>query len=332
MNRALRSLVFAAVLASLFAFAACPGPEPEGGADAQVAGGDASDPSGLDAGPLSGEDAASMLRSDVGLAGPDATTEGPDAGDSAGEDAAVAGEDAALPGEDAATAGPDAGGLPGSPAEAFVASEDDALASYLINASPAAWNIFSGASVPLGRHFDVDHVSYHTALRFPAVSVPQGATITSAKVSFYPTNSVDSSNNLWLNVYAEKAEDSAPFDPTNYDTDRPDQRLKTTAYIDHWLVRCNSSCTDLSEYDCPQRELDCWDPAVPFTCPKDLKAMVQEVVDQPGWVAGNAMTIFLVNSATDEDGVKYQNSRHIVGYDTALGTQYAPKLVVEFTP
>jgi hypothetical protein len=77
---------------------------------------------------------------------------------------------------------------------------------------------------------------------------------------------VDSSNNLWINVYAERSEDSPAFDPTNYDWGRPDQRARTTAFVDHWLVRCNDGCTDLTEYDCPQRKLDCWDPAVAFTC------------------------------------------------------------------
>lgn len=313
-----RRLDFLAFLAAV-ALAACPGPEPTGGPDAQALRPDAEEQ----------VDAAQQPPPDAGpLPSIDAAT--PDGSVSAPSDASSAGADASSAGADASSAGADAGAS-GSPAEARVGSEDDALSSYLINASPAAWNIFSGASVPLGRHFDADHVSYHTALRFPSVSVPQGATVTSARLTFYPTNEVDSSNNLYLNVYAEKVADSAPFDPSNYDTGRPDQRLKTTANIDHWVVRCNDSCTDLTEYDCPQRKLDCWDRTVAFTCPKDLKALVQEVVSQPGWAAGNALTIFLINSATDQDGAKYQSSRSIVGYDTTLGVDHAPKLVVEFT-
>lgn len=144
--------------------------------------------------------------------------------------------------------------------------------------------------------------------------------------------SIDASNNLWINVYAEKAGASAPFDPTNYDAGRPDQRAKTTAFIDHWLVRCNDGCTDLGEYDCPQRKLDCWDKGTAFTCPKNLKDLVQEVVSLPDWAEGNALTIFFVNAATDADGPKYQSARAITGFDAARGPAFAPKLVVAWTP
>lgn len=211
-----------------------------------------------------------------------------------------------------------------------VTSGDDALASYLMSGS--GWNIFSGETVPVGRHFDVDHVSYHTAFRFVGVAVPKGATIESARLRFYPTNEVDSSKSLWLNVYAERAGNSAPFDPTNYLTGRPDQRLRTTTFIDHWLVRCNGTCTDLTEWDCPQRKLDCWNRDVLFEVPKELAAIVQEVIDLPGWEPGHAITILLINAATDADGASYQGSRSITGFDPARGPQFAPQLAIAFTP
>jgi hypothetical protein len=209
-----------------------------------------------------------------------------------------------------------------------IASGDDALASYLMNASPPAWNIFSGATVPVGRHFDTAHVSYHTAFRFTGVTVPKGATVVSARLRFYPTNEVDSSHSLWLNVYAERSGDSAAFDPGNYVSGRPDQRARTTAFIDHWLVRCNASCTDLTEYDCPQRKLDCWNRDVVYEVPKDLSAMVQEVVDQPGWEPGHAITLLIVNAATDSDGPNYQSSRSITGFDPGRGAEFAPELAI----
>jgi hypothetical protein len=183
----------------------------------------------------------------------------------------------------------------------------------------------------LGRHFDTDHVSYSTALRFENVAIPKGATVASARLRFYPTNEVDSSNALWLNVYAERAENSAPFDPSNYVSGRPDQRARTTAFIDHWLVRCNDSCTDLTEYDCPQRKRDCWNRDVLFEVPKDLAAMVKEVIDQPGWDSGHALTILIVNSAKDSDGPKYESSRSITGFGPSRGAAYAPQLEITLT-
>jgi hypothetical protein len=220
----------------------------------------------------------------------------------------------------------------GTHVEIQLGAPADAITSYLMNLSPTAWNLLYGAEVPIGRDWDTDHVSYNTALRFEGVRIPAGATITSAKLSFYPTNEVDSAHNLWINVYAEKSADSAPFNPSNYDSGRPDQRARTAAFIDHWLVRCNASCTDMTEYDCPQRQLDCWDRNVAFTVPKDLKAMVQEVVAQPGWAQGNALTLLLVNSATEEDGANYEDSRSITGYDPERGVELAPKLVVDYQP
>jgi len=209
-----------------------------------------------------------------------------------------------------------------------VGSKNDALASYLMNLSPPAWNIFYGETVPVGRHFDSGHVSYHTAFRFVGVAIPKGAPIASARLRFFPTNEVDSSHALWLNVYAERTGNSAPFDPSNYTSGRPDQRLKTLSFIDRWLVRCNASCTDMTEYDCPQRKLDCWNRSVAFEVPKDLRSLVQEVVDQADWVSGNALTIFLINSATDADGSKYESSRSITGYDIARGAEYSPELTI----
>lgn len=270
----------------------------------------------------------------------------PEAGADGGSDAGVEVEAGVDGGSDAGAeveAGVDGGSDAGAEVEAGVdggsdagngivslrvVSGDDALASYLISASPPAWNIFSGETVPLGRHFDTDHVSYHTALRFKAVAVPKGATVASARLRFYPTNEVDSSNALWLNVYAERAADSAPFDPSDYVSGRPDQRARTTAFIDHWLVRCNDSCTDLTEYDCPQRKRDCWNRDVMFEVPKDLAATVQEVIDQPGWDSGHALTILIVNAATDSDGPKYAASRAITGFDPSRGAVYAPQLEI----
>lgn len=211
---------------------------------------------------------------------------------------------------------------------ATLASPDDAVASYLMDPSASAWNLFGGDTVPLGRHFGEGHVSYFTALRFAGLAVPAGATILSARLTVSPTNEVDSNNPLWLDVFAEKAGDSAPFDPTSTATGRPDQRPRTSAEIDHWLVRCNATCTDLTEFDCEQRQRDCWDREVRFTCPKDLAPLVQEVISGDGWASGNALTLLLINAATDEDGAKYEGFRSVTGVDPERGPAYSPTLEV----
>ncbi|MFW6369188.1 MAG: hypothetical protein ACOC0J_01245, partial [Myxococcota bacterium] len=170
--------------------------------------------------------------------------------------------------------------------------------------------------------------SYNTALRFEGVTIPPGAQIDSAVLSFHPTNEVDSSVRLLLNVYAEAAADSAPYDPTNYDEGRPDQRSRTEAFIDRWVIRCNSSCTDDTEYDCPQRQKDCWDREVRYEVPKDLAALLQEVVDTEGWQEGNAVSIFLFNAAGQGETADWTGSRNITGYDEEKGEDYVPRLEV----
>jgi len=207
---------------------------------------------------------------------------------------------------------------------------EDVVASYLISLEPAAWNLFGGDSLPLGRHFDgtMGHVGYHSALRFPGLAVPPGARILSATLSFLPTNEVDSSNILWLRIRAEKSPDSEPLSLSDYDRGRPDQRLQTAAGIDQWVIRCNPSCTDLTEYDCPQRKRDCWDRTVRFACPKDLKALVQEVVDLPGWRSGNALTLILEPNVPEDYRDRDTGARHIVGVDAGRPEEDRPLLEV----
>ena len=215
---------------------------------------------------------------------------------------------------------------------AKVTDADDAVASYLIGFS--SWNYLGGATVPVGRHFNNGNPSYHTAFRFKNVTIPQGATIISAYLSVYPTNEIDSNNRLIINIYAEKADNSVAYNPKDYTKNRPDQCLKTTAKINKWVVRCRADCSSDStspkyEYDCPQRKRDCWDRTVSYKVPKDLKALIQEVVSQPGWASGQAISLFLINAASNTDGDKYKDSRSVVGYDASKADK-APQLVVEY--
>jgi hypothetical protein len=217
---------------------------------------------------------------------------------------------------------------PPTETEVLLAGANNATASYSEGGFPESWSSTSGSSVPLGRRETEPHRSYYTGLRFDGVHVPQGARVVSARLSFHPTNEVDSSNNLWINVYSERSANSGSFSGDGASLSRPDQRPRTSAFIDHWLVRCTSSCTEDTEYDCPQRKLDCWNREQRFELPKDLAELVQEVVDLPEWAAGNALTFLLFNSANDEDGEKYKGSRSIVGFDQSVADR-APLLTIE---
>jgi len=219
----------------------------------------------------------------------------------------------------------------------------DALASYLMDPAAGAWNLFGGASVPLGRREDPlsgTGVSYHTALRFSALPLPPGAEILTATVRWWPTNEVDSNHPLLLNVWAEAADDSTPLDPTSYERGRPDQRLRSLAFVERMVVRCNRDCEGTGpddceclpvwDYACWQRVQDCWDRDRPYDFPKELATLVQETVDRPGWNAGGAITFLFVNAAGDaEEFARYRESRSITAWDEQQPAR-RPQLTVTY--
>lgn len=212
---------------------------------------------------------------------------------------------------------------------ARVVDSQDALSSYLMDPEAGAWNIFAGETVYFGRRAAAPYVSYHTALRFQGVQIPARAEVLEATLRVTPHNAVDSSNALALNVYAERVADSAPFESANYDSGRPDQRLRTAAFIDGWVVRCADPCREEIEWDCEQRVADCWDPAVVYASPKDLAPLVQEVIELEGWQAGNALTVFVVNRAGDQDTHRYNDSRALIGFDEG-SPERAPTLTIRY--
>ena len=82
--------------------------------------------------------------------------------------------------------------------------------------------------------------------------------------------------------------------------------------------------------NCEQRKKDCWNRDVRYECPKNLKDMVQEVIDIEDWAKGNAISIFIFNSATDQDINTYSSGRSIVGFDTEKGAEFSPVLKITY--
>ncbi|MEK7270257.1 MAG: hypothetical protein AAB215_04855, partial [Planctomycetota bacterium] len=109
-------------------------------------------------------------------------------------------------------------------------------------------------------------------LRFANVTIPPGATVTSAKVRMY----VVSDDNRYLSVTykAEAADSSAAFSTTAGDLS---SRAKTVASVSD----VPAAWTNETWAESP-----------------DLTALVQEVVSRPGWASGNALAIFLLENAS----------------------------------
>ncbi|MEH6824771.1 MAG: PilC/PilY family type IV pilus protein [Motiliproteus sp.] len=110
-------------------------------------------------------------------------------------------------------------------------------------------------------------------LRFNDINIPQGATVTSAKVTFTADASNSESTNLVFN--AEDADDSSPFTSSPYDlgvTNRPRTGLSVG-----WNAA--AAWTADSQFQSP---------AAP-----DLTGVIQEVVNRSGWCGGNSLSLLV---------------------------------------
>ena len=113
--------------------------------------------------------------------------------------------------------------------------------------------------------------------KFNNISVPSGSTITSAKLILYSW--VTDSIAVDLKVYAEAADDAtAPVSFAAFNA-----LTLTTANVD-WNV------TEVTGQ-------------VPIECP-NLAAVVQEVIDRPGWVKGNSIQIIVLDNGTVSDRIE----------------------------
>jgi hypothetical protein len=111
-------------------------------------------------------------------------------------------------------------------------------------------------------------------MRFTGIQVPRGATISNAYVQFQ-TDEV-TTGATGLTVRAEAADDAAPFTTTNFDLS---SRPRTSA------------STGWTPAPWPQVGARGVDQRTP-----DLRAVVQEVVNRPGWTPGSALVLVVTGS------------------------------------
>lgn len=144
-------------------------------------------------------------------------------------------------------------------------------------------------------------VSQLTGLRFAAVGIPKDSTITSAKLTFVAVT--DQAATTSLTIRGEKAtnapEYTSGFDPIS-------ARPKTTAVVS-WAPGAWTNGTSYSTVD--------------------FKAVVQELVNQPGWTTGSAAAFVVTGTglrkAASYDGGSANAAKLTVTYDvppTGLST------------
>ncbi len=103
-------------------------------------------------------------------------------------------------------------------------------------------------------------------LRFQNVAVPQGLVLDSAIMTLWAHE--DEADEARVTVYAEAIDNSPAFADDEALTDR----TWTSASVS-WIIN------------------DAWVIWMPYTSP-DLAPVIQEVINRPGWVSGNALTLF----------------------------------------
>ncbi len=111
-------------------------------------------------------------------------------------------------------------------------------------------------------------------LRFPDLTIPQGATISAAWIQF--TTDEKSTGPVSLTIDAAAADNTKPFKTTKYSiSGLPRTSAKVNWSPPGWTV--------VGEAGLAQRT-------------PDLSAVVEEVVSRPGWAAGNAITFVVSGS------------------------------------
>lgn len=155
---------------------------------------------------------------------------------------------------------------------------------------------------------DLDINEYTVGLLYDNVTIPQGATITSAYVKFRSEDNSPSSS-ASVKIYAEDVDDASTF---SYSDDDITDRTKTTAFktwsIERWYTNSYYNSDDFS-------------------------SVIQEVVDRSNWESGNKLNIILVpNSGSDRDARSRDDNSYsapeiFITYTT--GSANANKFIVE---
>jgi hypothetical protein len=149
------------------------------------------------------------------------------------------------------------------------------ISSGLNDAQQASWGTVNRTNADLELGTGTFNLPVTTGLRFTGVQIPQGAQIVDANVQFRADETGTRSTNL--TVRAERADNSAAFTTSsNNISNRP----RTSASV-------------------------AWAPpswptvgaAGPAQLTPNLASVVQEVVNRPGWVSGNALTVIITGSS-----------------------------------
>lgn len=151
------------------------------------------------------------------------------------------------------------------------------------------------------------NAQYHGGLRFNWLQVPQGAIINHASIEV--TAAEDVYKDMSLTIYAEAVDNSASFASQPLVPNRP----RTTASV-IWRLSSSQPWLVNRKYTSPE-----------------LRDVIQEVVNRPGWRERNALTLLLIaNSQADPNPRKIWAREHDTSPDPAQWKRVW--LTVDYTP
>jgi len=143
-----------------------------------------------------------------------------------------------------------------------------------------------GNALEYARLGNVGGTSYTGWICFRSVNIPQGSTINSAVVKLTSwTNRSNGAVNLLLSAH-----DVDDGEPVYSDADFSTKYAQKTAAGVAW------------------NNVGAWSYGVQYSSP-DITSVIQEIVNRPGWVAGNDILIFIANNGSSTSA--YRQARMI---------------------
>ncbi|MHC4174273.1 MAG: hypothetical protein ACYTBX_19500, partial [Planctomycetota bacterium] len=116
-------------------------------------------------------------------------------------------------------------------------------------------------------------------LRYTDIAIPKGATIIAASVQFQVDEDKDGTLPVNLVIEGELAADAAAFADVAYSvTSRPRTTALVPWSVPNWLVVGDRG---------------------PDQATSDISAVIQEIVNQDGWVSGNALVLIISDDAAN---------------------------------
>lgn len=153
-----------------------------------------------------------------------------------------------------------------------IADEADDAEEGITGNTPGDMDV-SSSDIEFGEHEGSTRGVQYTAFRFTNIAVPSKTKVKTAKIQFTVDETVDNPAPVTLVVYAEAVDNSTPFEDVLFNISN---RMRTSANVE-WSIPVWTTVDDAGEDQLTV----------------ELKDVVQEVIDRPGWVEGNSLTIIM---------------------------------------